>query len=141
MRGSSQSGRIPLKDRNGATSSNAKRVKKRWAEHFENVLSRDTVAGKDTDNNEKKCDTLEVKEDLFYEKELAIVLKQLKIIRVQVLIVWQMSFLHMVALRLENKQLKIMNMIFEKREVPNDFRKTLIKPLYKKDDKSECLNY
>ena len=39
----------------------------------------------------------------------------------------------MVALRLGNKLLKIMNMIFEK--------KTLIKPLYKKGDKSECRNY
>ena len=35
-----------------------------------------------------------------------------------------------------NKLMKIMNMIFEKGEVPNDFRKTLIKPLYKKGDKS-----
>ena len=26
-------------------------------------------------------------------------------------------------------------------EVPNDFRKTLIKPLYKKGDKSECRKY
>ena len=34
-----------------------------------------------------------------------------------------------------------MNMIFEKREAPSDFRKTLIKPLYKKGDKSECRNY
>ena len=34
-----------------------------------------------------------------------------------------------------------MNMIFEKGEVPNDFRKTLIKPLCKKGDKSECRNY
>ena len=40
-----------------------------------------------------------------------------------------------------NKLLKIMNMIFEKGEVPKDFRKTLIKPLYKKSDKSECRNY
>ena len=35
----------------------------------------------------------------------------------------------------------IMNMIFEKEEVPNDFRKILIKSLYKKGDKSECRNY
>ena len=40
-----------------------------------------------------------------------------------------------------NKLLKIMKMIFEKGEVPNDFRKTLIKPLYKKGDKNECRNY
>jgi len=31
-----------------------------------------------------------------------------------------------------NKPLKIMNMVFEKGEVPNDFRRTLIKPLYNK---------
>ena len=34
-----------------------------------------------------------------------------------------------------------MNIIFEKGEVPNDFRKTLIKTQYKKGNKSECLNY
>jgi len=43
-----------------------------------------------------------------------------------------------------NKLPKIINMIYEKGEVPNDFRKTLIKPLYKqglyKGDKSECGN-
>ena len=34
-----------------------------------------------------------------------------------------------------------MDMIFEKGEVPNDFRKSLIKRLYKKTDKGECHNY
>ena len=32
--------------------------------------------------------------------------------------------------QVRNKLLKIMNMIFEKGEEPNDFRKTLIIPLY-----------
>ena len=40
-----------------------------------------------------------------------------------------------------NKLLMTMNMIFGKAEVPNDFWKTLIKPLHKKDDKSVSLNY
>ena len=40
-----------------------------------------------------------------------------------------------------NKLLKIMKMIFEKEDLPNDFTKTLIKPLYKKGDKSECHYY
>ena len=40
-----------------------------------------------------------------------------------------------------NKLLKIMKRIFEKREVSNEFRKPLIKPLYKRSDKSECRNY
>jgi len=35
------------------------------------VLNRDTVAGKDIEENEKVCDTLDVKEDLFCEEELA----------------------------------------------------------------------
>jgi len=39
------------------------------------VLNRDTVAGKDIGENEKVCDTLDVKEDLFCEEELATVLK------------------------------------------------------------------
>jgi len=64
------------------------KVKERWAEHFENVLNRDTVAGKDIDENGKVCDTLDVKEDLFCEEELAAVLKALKIIRLHMLIVW-----------------------------------------------------
>ena len=78
LRGSSQSGLVPVKDRNGATISDKERVKERWVEHFENVLNRDTVAGKDIDENEKVCDTLDVKEDLFCEEELATVLKGLR---------------------------------------------------------------
>ena len=35
-----------------------------------------------------------------------------------------------------NKVLKIMNMISEKDDVPSNSRKTLVKPLYKKGDKS-----
>ena len=57
--------------------------------NFENVLNRDTVAGKDIDEDAKVCDTLDMKEDLFCEEELATVLKGLKkIIRLQMLIVW-----------------------------------------------------
>jgi hypothetical protein len=40
-----------------------------------------------------------------------------------------------------NKLLKIMNMIFQKGEVRSNFRKAFIKPVYKKGDKSECVNY
>ena len=46
LRGSSQSGLVPVKDRDGATISDKERVKVRWAEYFENVLNRDTVAEK-----------------------------------------------------------------------------------------------
>ena len=47
MKGSSRSGLVPLKDRNGAKISDKEKVKERWAEHFENVLNRGTVTGKD----------------------------------------------------------------------------------------------
>ena len=68
LRGSSQSGLVPVKDRNGATIIDKERVKERWVEHFENVLNRDTFAGNDINENEKVCDTLDVKEDLFVEE-------------------------------------------------------------------------
>ena len=47
LKGSCQSGLVLVKDWNGATISNKERVKERSAEHFENMLNRDTVAGKD----------------------------------------------------------------------------------------------
>ena len=75
MKGSSRSGLVPIKDRNGATISDKEKVKERRVEHFENVLNQETVAGKDIDENEKVCDTLDVKEDLFSEEELVTVLK------------------------------------------------------------------
>ena len=64
LRGSSQSGLVPVKDKNGAPISDKERVKERWAGYFENVLNRDTVARKDIDENEIVCDTLDMKEDL-----------------------------------------------------------------------------
>jgi hypothetical protein len=56
LRGNSQSEVVPDKARNGATISNKERVKERWAEHFENVLYRDRVTGKDIQNNKQVCD-------------------------------------------------------------------------------------
>ena len=50
------------------------------------------------------------------------------------------EFLKYSGSEVRNKLLKIMNMIFEKGEVPNDFRNTLLKPLYKIGNKSECHN-
>jgi hypothetical protein len=61
LRGSSQSGIVPVKDRNEATISDNERVKERWAEHFENVLNHDGVTEKYIRKNEKVCDTLDVK--------------------------------------------------------------------------------
>ena len=105
------------------------------------LLNRDTVAGKDIDENEKVCDTLNVKKDLFSEEELATVLKGLKNNKAPGVDSMINEFLKYGGSEVRNKLLKIMNMIFEKGEVPNYFRKTLIKPLYKKGDKSECRNY
>ena len=49
MRGSSPSELFPVKNRKEATISDKERVKKRWVEHFENVLNRERIAGKDID--------------------------------------------------------------------------------------------
>ena len=110
-------------------------------EYFKNVLKRDTVAGKDTEENEKVCDILDVKEDMFCEEELAIVIKELKSNKAPGDDSGVNEFLKHGGSGVRNKLLMIMNMIFEEEEVPNDFRKNLIKPLYKKGDKSECRNY
>ena len=67
MRGSGRSGLVPVKYRNGATISDKDIVKERWAEHFENVLNRDTVAGKGIKENEEVSDTLDMKGDLLSE--------------------------------------------------------------------------
>ena len=65
LRGSSQSGIALVKDRNRATISDKERGRKRRVEHFENVLNQDRVAGKDTEENEKVCNSLDMKGDLF----------------------------------------------------------------------------
>ncbi|XP_065557668.1 uncharacterized protein LOC136025570 [Artemia franciscana] len=132
---------IPVKDRNGATISDQEKVKERLAEHFENVLNGYTVAGKDIDENEKVCDTFDVKEDLFSERELATALKGLKNNNSLVAESVINEFLKYGGSEVKKKLLKIMNMTFENGEVTNDFRKTLIKPLGKEGDKSECRNY
>ena len=58
-----------LKERNETSISDKGRVKGRWAGHFENMLSRDTVAGKNIEENEQVIDTLDVKEDLISGEE------------------------------------------------------------------------
>ena len=68
LRGNSHSGLVPVKDRNGVTISDKERFKEKWMKNFENVLNRDTVAGKDIEENEKVWDALDVNEDLFCEE-------------------------------------------------------------------------
>ena len=80
-----------------------------------------------------------MKEDLFCEEELATLLKGLKSNKAAGADSMIKEFLKYGS-EVRNKLLKIMNMIFEKGEVPNDFRNTLLKPLYKIGDKSECHN-
>ena len=53
LKESSQSGLVPVIDRNRATISNKERAKERWAERFQNVLNRHRIAGKDIEENEK----------------------------------------------------------------------------------------
>ena len=50
-------------------------------------------------------------------------------------------FLKYCGYEVKNEIFKNANMIFEKGKVPSDFRKILLKPLYKKGDKSECSNF
>ena len=75
--------------------------------------------------------TLDTKEDLFCEEELATVLKGL--INNEALGADSVAkdFVKYGGSEIRNKLLKIMNMIFEKGEVLNDFRETLIKPRHK----------
>ena len=53
LKGSSQSGLVPVKDRSGTTIRDKEKGKKRWEEHLKNVLYQDRVAGKDIEENEK----------------------------------------------------------------------------------------
>ena len=76
--------------------------------------NQDTVAGKDIDENEKFCDTLDVKEDLFSEEELATVLKGLKNNMAPGADSMINEFLKYGGTEVRNKLLKIMNMILGK---------------------------
>ena len=82
-----------------------------------------------------------MKKDLFYEEELVTVLNGLKNNKAPDADSVINEFLKYGVSEVRNKLLKIMNMTFETGEVPNDFRKTLIKLLYKKGDISECRTY
>ena len=73
MRGNSKSKFVPVKNRNGATISDKERVKER-GEHFDNVLNHGRITGKGIEKNEKVCDTLDVKEDIFFEEGIVTVL-------------------------------------------------------------------
>ena len=79
-----------------------------------------------------------MKEDLFCEEEVATVLKNNKALSSDNVV---NEFLKYGGFEVRDKLLKIVNKIFEKEEVSSDFRKNLIKRLYKKGDKSECGNY
>ena len=82
-----------------------------------------------------------MKQDLFCEGELPTVLRGLKNIKAPGADSVVNEFLIYCGSEVRDEILKIMNIIFENGEPPNDFRKAFIKPLYKKSDKNESRNY
>ena len=69
---------------------------------------------------------------MFCEEELATVLKGLRKSKAPGADSVVYAFLKYDGSEVRNRFMKIMNFIFEKGEVPSNFRKTLIKPLYRK---------
>ena len=110
LRWSSEFGLVSVKYRNVTTISDQERVKERRAEHFENVLKQDRVTGKILEII-KICDTLDVKEDLFCDEELATVLKGLKINKAPCAVSAVNEFLKYGSVEVRNKLLKITNLI------------------------------
>ena len=86
------------------------------------MLNQTTVEGKDTEENEKVCDTLDVKEDLFCKEEIVTVLYGLKNNTASVADSTGNEFLKYGGSEVRSKLLKIMNMIFEKGDLSIDFR-------------------
>ena len=78
------------------------------------MLNQDTVAGRDIDENEKVCDSLDVKEDLLSEEELATVLKGLKNNKVPGADSVVKKFLKYCGSKVRNKLLRIVNNDFWK---------------------------
>ena len=96
------------------------------------MLNQNRATGKDIEENEKVCDILDVKEDLFWEEELATVLSGLKNNKAPDADTVVNEFLKYGGYEVRNKLLKNMNMIFEYGKVPIDIWKPLIKPCIKR---------
>jgi len=134
LKENSESGLVPVQDRNGAIISEKERVKERWAEHSENVLDHHYRYRKRYGKIENASDALNVKVDLFCEEVMMIVVKGLKNSKAKGDDGVVNEFLQYIDNKVRNKLLKIMNMIFEKGKVPSYFRKTLIKFLNKNNN-------
>ena len=93
------------------------------------------------EKNQKVCDTLNVKEGLFCEEELMILLKGLKNNKSPGIDSVVNESLKYRGYEVRAKLLKILNMIFRKKGNFLSILGKLLKPLYKKGDKSECDNY
>ena len=77
------------------------------------MLNGDKVPGKDIEENEKVCDTFDVKVDFFGEEELATVLKGLKNSKAPGDDSAVNEFFKCGGFEVRNKLRKILNMIFE----------------------------
>ena len=96
------------------------------------MLSQNRATEKDMEENENICVILDVNGYLFWEEELATVLKGLENNKAPDADTVVNEFLKYGGYEVRNKLLKIMNMIFEKLKVPSDIWKTLIKPCTRK---------
>jgi len=110
------------------------------AERFGNVLRNYKVIRNEIEKNEEVYDNSQVIKLLFREEELVTGLKGSKHCKASGVDSAVNEFLEYKGCKVRDKLLKVMKMVFEKREVLCDFRK-LIKSFCKKGIKSECSNY
>ena len=101
------------------------------------MLYRNKATRNHIEKNGKVCDTLEVKEDVFYDEELETVLEGLDNNNISGASSEVNEFLKYGGCTVRDKLLKIMNVILEMEGIHNDFKKTLIKPFSKICNKSE----
>ena len=118
LKGSSQSRLVPVKDRNGTTIIGKERVKKRWAEHFANVLNQEELHEKIQRKMKKFVIPWMGSQIFFLEEELATVLKGIKNNKAPGADSVVNNFFKYGGSMVGNKLLKIMNMILEKSDVP-----------------------
>lgn len=131
---------LPVKNEKGEQLHDKEQIKDRWSEHFKKVLNRDRVESV-IDENEKIIEKLDINCEPFTVEELNTVVKKLKNGKAAGPDQVVGEFLKYGGSVLKNKLLEVINRIFLEGEVPEDFRRTLITPVYKKGDKTECLNY
>ena len=127
-----------VKNKQGNLLTDKKEVMERWKEHFEELLNEGQV---EIIEEGEETEISNVSEEEITEMELRLAIKKMKKGKSAGHDKITPEMIKLLGPKAEKKLLSLMNTVWQRKQVPEDWEVAVLVPIYKKGDNRECKNH